>query len=379
MATMQSPPGAEAVIDGRRYLYFAGTAYYGLQGHPEVIAAACRAAERYGLGSATTRAWFGDMPPTLDVERCAAGYFAADAAFYYVSGYVGTQVLFGALAGEFAAVFVDELSHYSLIEAARATGRPVIPFAHRNPDELKAKLRKHTPAGARPLVATDGVFPVLGAIAPVGRYRDVLAAFPGSALLIDAAPGLGVLGAHGRGTFEHCLPDTATNVDLSEVTNDAGPHLFWSGTLSKAFGGFGGIVAGSSALVQRVKRGSHYFDGASALPPPVAAAAAKGLELLDQIPQMREQLWANVRSVKRGLAGLGLPTDDTPVPIICLKPGGPDDMRRIQGGLMERGIMIAYAASYSGLGPGGALRLAVCCLHTEAMIAQLLDAMAELL
>lgn len=375
MLVMQTPPGAEATIEGRRYLYFAGTSYYGLHGHAELIAAACEAARSYGLGSATTRAWFGDMPPTRQVERSAARYFGTEDAFYYVSGYVSGQVLLGVLAGESTTLFVDALSHYSLSDAARATGRPVVAFGHRDPDDLRAKLKAHLPAGGRPLVATDGVFPVLGTIAPVDRYREVLAPYPGAAVAIDDAHGLGVLGANGRGTMEHVCPGAAVNDDETAL----GPALFWSGTLSKAFGGFGGIAAGSRRFVERLKRGSHYFDGASALPPPVAAASAKGLDLLAGQPELRRRLGANVRAVKDGLRALGLTTDDTPVPIVCLKIGSGDHMRRIQEGLADRGIMVAYAASYSGLGPGGALRLAVCSLHTEPMIAQLLDAMRAVL
>ena len=93
MPVMQSPPGAETVIDGRRYLYFSGTGYLGLQGHPEVIRAACQATEQYGIGSATSRAGYGDTPPLVEAERQAARLFGAETAFYFMSGYVGNDIL----------------------------------------------------------------------------------------------------------------------------------------------------------------------------------------------------------------------------------------------------------------------------------------------
>ena len=77
MPRMESPPGAETVIDGRRYLYFAGTGYLGLQGHPAVIQAACDAVTRYGVGSATSRPLAGDTPPVLEVEHRAAEFLAS--------------------------------------------------------------------------------------------------------------------------------------------------------------------------------------------------------------------------------------------------------------------------------------------------------------
>lgn len=118
MPLMQSPPGAHTLIDGRRYLYFAGTGYLGLQGHPEVIRAACEATERYGVGSATSRTGFGNTPPVLEVERRAADLFGLDGAFYFMSGYVANSILILAFAETFDAVFVDELSHYCVFEAA---------------------------------------------------------------------------------------------------------------------------------------------------------------------------------------------------------------------------------------------------------------------
>ena len=95
---MESPPGAECVIDDRSYLYFGGTSYLGLHGHPEVIAAACEATRKYGIHPATSRSLFGNTPVTLAVERLAAEFFDLDDAFYFVSGYVSTAVLLQALA-----------------------------------------------------------------------------------------------------------------------------------------------------------------------------------------------------------------------------------------------------------------------------------------
>lgn len=375
---MQSAPGPETVIDGRRYLYFAGTGYLGLQGHPEVIRAACDATRHYGIGSATTRAWFGNTPPTLDVERLAARLFAADEAFYYPSGYLGNHILANVLAERFDAVFVDERSHYSLLEGVRSSARPIFTFGYRDPGGLEACLRANLRPGQRPLVATDGIFPVLGTIAPLAEYRQVLAEYPGAMLMIDDAHAAGVLGANGRGTYEYLgLPADRVNRDPDQPAFSDGPALLFSATTSKALGGFGGILPGARAFVARVKSVSHCYDGASAPPVPAAAATARALELLMAQPEMRTRLWENARLLKNGLRRLGLCVEDTPVPIVGLAIGDGPNMQRIQQTLVDRGIMIAHAASYSGLGPGGALRIAVFSTHTPPMIEQLVDAMAK--
>ena len=380
MPVMQSPPGAETIIDGRRYLYFAGTGYLGLQGHPEVVRAACEATRQYGIGSATTRAGLGNTPPVLDVEWQAARLFGTEDAFYFMSGYVGNDILTLLVQDEVDAVFVDELSHYCVFQAARLSGRPVHLFRHRDAEDLAGKLRTKLPSGGRPLVMSDGVFSALGTIAPVAEYREVLGRYPGSTLLIDDAHGIGVLGEHGRGTLEHAgLFEAGVNIDLPYREKADSPCLLVCGTLSKALGGFGGIIPGAPWIIERIKSTSDYHAGASPPPVPAAAASAQGLRLVMQHPEMRRRLWENVRMMKTGLGDLGLEVDDTPVPIICLTLGSAENMQRLQRELAERGVMIAYMAAYSGLGPEGALRLAVFSTHTEEMIRRLLDELRRLL
>jgi len=376
MPIMQGPPGARTVIDGRTYTYFAGTGYLGLQGHPEIIRAACEATRRYGIGSANSRTAFGNLPPTLEVERRAAEFFGLEEAFYFMSGYVGNNILVLLLGDSIDRVFVDESSHYCVFEAARLTGRTPVEFRHCDAGDLASKLRTELNPGARPLVLSDGVFAARGEIAPVAEYRSLLDDYPGSVLCIDDAHGLGVLGAGGRGTLEHAgLFDAGVN---SAALPCPAPRLLLCGTLSKAFGGYGGIIPGSREFIDRLKSTSPYYGGASAPPVPAAAATARALELVGADSDLRQRLRRNVDLLKGGLRALGLPVDDSPVPIACLTLGDAANMRRIQRELIERDIVVAYMAAYSGLGPEGALRIAVFATHTEEMIGELLDGLAAL-
>jgi len=374
MPLMQSPPGVYTVIDGQRYLYFAGTSYLGLQGHADVIRAACRATEQFGIGSATSRTGFGNTPPVLDVERQAARFFGHDDAFYYASGYSGNNILALAFSDRFDAVFVDELSHYCVFEAARLSGRPVTRFAHRDAADLAQRLRADLPPGGRPLVMSDGVFAARGSIAPVSDYHDVLAEYPGAILLLDDAHAIGVLGDKGRGTFEHAglFPHGVNCDEPTDSGDDGHPRLLLCGTLSKAIGGYGGIIPGAQSFIDQLKAASHYYGGASAPAIPVAAATARALAIAAGDLSLRTRLWENARAVKHGLRAMGLETDDTPVPIVCLTIGDAGNMQRIQRELMQRGIVVPYMAAYSGLGPEGALRLAVFATHTDEMIGRLL-------
>ena len=98
MHLMQSAPGPETTVDGRQYLYFCGTGYLGLHGHPDLIQAACDATQQYGLGTATTRAGYGSAPPIVEVEELAARFWDCEDAFYFASGYLGNHVVLSVLA-----------------------------------------------------------------------------------------------------------------------------------------------------------------------------------------------------------------------------------------------------------------------------------------
>jgi 7-keto-8-aminopelargonate synthetase-like enzyme len=381
----ESPPGPVVRIDGAEYLYFVGTSYLGLHGHPEVIRAACEATERYGIHSATSRGGFGNTPPTLSCERHAAEFFGSEASFCFPSGYAGNSILLRAVGSDFDALLVDEHSHYCVFEAAAQSGRPLLRFRHRDAGDLADNLRKHLKPQQRPLLMTDGVFSVRGTIAPLADYIAALADYPGAGLLVDDAHGVGVLGRRGRGTleyfglFEGVYAGSVNSKIVSPLaTREKGDSaVFFCATLSKALGGYGGIIPGSQRFIESVRSASHWYDGASAPPAPVAAASARALEMIQADPDLRPRLWANVRRLKDGLRAMSFDVDDTPVPIICLVLGDAANMRRIQQELMRRGIAVAYMAAYSGLPAAGGLRIAVFATHTGVMIQRLLDELRQ--
>ena len=379
MPMMQSPPGAETSIDGRRYLYFAGTGYLGLQGHLDVIRATCTAARQFGVGSATSRNRVGNTPPVLEVERRAAELFGTEDAFYFASGYMSPAVVLSVLGDRFDTVLIDELAHYCLQEAAAKLRCPILPFAHCSTDALEEKLKEAAAANHKVVVMTDGVFSALGRLSPVADYWRLLAGHPGSMLLVDDAHAYGVLGEHGRGSLEHAgLWGEEVNRRLPGQ-DDEGPGLWSCGTLSKALGGFGGIVPGSADAISILKSDSPYGFAASAPAVPVAAASAEALRIVIEQPEVLQQLRQNVAQLRSGLRELGLDVEDSPAAVVALQLETAEQMQHIQETLAERGIWIAYVPSYSGVGPQGLLRLAVFATHTTEMIDHLLGELASLL
>ncbi len=354
---MQGPPGPETVLDGRTVLYFGGTGYFGLHGHPDVIRAGVEAF-RLGTHAATTRAGFGNNPVLLDLERRLAEFFDTEQAVAFPSGYMSGLFLSGAAAGGFDAAFVDEHAHYSLKDGIAASGRSVSFYRHLDPDDLAAKLTAGLRPGARPLVLTDGVFPAFGRIAPLPALLGVLEPYDGL-LAVDDSHGSGVLGRNGRGTLEHhgLRP---------------GDRVFQAGTLSKAFGGHGGFMPLSGRLADRVRAGVNAYAGSTPTPTPIAAASAKGVELLAGHPEWRDALRRNAARLKSGLRALGLPVDDSPVPIAAWALTPAAEMARVQDALLSRGIAVARL-TYAGAPDGGILRATVFSTHTGDQIDRLLD------
>ncbi len=160
---------------------------------------------------------------------------------------------------------------------------------------------------------------------------------------------MGILGPHGRGTYDHY--------------GLVGERLLFGGTLSKAFGGFGGVIPGPKGFIDRVRSGP-VMIAASAPPSPVAAATLAGVEQVRSHLEFRERIWANARQLKQGIRGLGFEVEDTDVPIAAFALEGAKEMQRVHQEPMERGIAIQYTR-YSGAGADGVLRTVVFSTHTE--------------
>ena len=386
--SFDGPPDAMISVAGKVYLYFGGNGYFGLQADPEVLAATCEAVLRYGVGTATTRTAF-TSPPVFEVERRTAEMLGTPHALYTASGYVANQILLESLEKTFDRIFIDEAAHYSLFDAIRrlrGARRKPITFKHRNTNDLREQLDSNLQLHERPIVLTDGVFSLLGTIAPLNEYTTLLTHYEGASLLVDDAHGFGVLGESGRGTLEHFGLDTSVvNQTAADSMDDLGfpctdtaisesVRTYLTFSLSKAVGGSGGIIPGSESFIQRLKDWSAVYFGASAPASPIAAATAKSLSMLID-STFRQKLQENVKSLHSGLRRIGLEITESPLPMVILTLGSSGNMRRIQKELSESGILVSYLPRNAGLGSQGALRIAVFATHTLQMIQELIDSL----
>jgi 8-amino-7-oxononanoate synthase len=360
---MESAPSTETIINGRRYLYFGGTSYFGLHADQNLMKAGIRAWRKLGHSTATSRAGMGTSPLYIQVERAASEFFGTNSAAYLPSGYLSNLAGLKALHenGGFDVIFIDEYSHFSAFDAALATGVPTHTITHMVIDQLETKLKSCLRPGQVPLMLCDGLFPTLGQIVHAPEIVEILQPYQGL-LWLDEAHTMGILGPNGRGVYDHF-----------GLTGD---RLFSAGTLAKAFGGFGGIIPGPSNYIKAVMNGQ-VMVGASAVPPPLAAATLVGIQQVAANPQWRKRLWANGQLLKKGIKSLGFDVEDSDVPIAAFQLGSSASMKQVHRELLQRGIAIQHA-HYAGVGEEGVLRIVVFSNHTPEQIRFLIDELGQL-
>jgi 7-keto-8-aminopelargonate synthetase-like enzyme len=357
---MEGPPGTEVILNGIKVLYFAGTDYFQLHGHPDLQSRAADALWKYGMGSATSRSLTGTTPLLQELEQAIARFYQAEDAVYLPSGYLSNHAGLNALKemDRFEVVFLDEDAHDSLREAALCLGKQVVRFKSGSVDDLAQKLSTHTDHHIRPLIATDGVFPARGIIAPLDRYLELAARYNG-VIWIDDAHATGVLGDHGRGTCEYLGLES--------------PQLYCGSTLSKAFGAYGGMISGEREFIEMVRNGSVATSSNAPLSAAMAASL-RGIELIQKHPEWRKKLHENVLYLRKSLESIHIHAGQGILPIVAFRAGSAEQMARIQQQILKEGIYIQYTR-YRGSGKEGILRMVLFSNHSKEQMDRLVEAL----
>ncbi|HUX08038.1 MAG TPA: pyridoxal phosphate-dependent aminotransferase family protein [Acidobacteriota bacterium] len=349
-------------LDSRSVLYFGGTNYFGMSYNRDVILTAQEGLIRWGISSAGSRETTGSAAPHVALEEALAGFLEREEVVSYCSGYSINLVVLQALRGVYDICLVDAGAHCSVKDAVTGSAMPSVTFEHRSAEDLAAKLRQHCASGEKPVVCTDGVYSS-GALAPMAEYREA-ALSCGGAVMMDDAHGVGVLGETGKGTLEYL------GVEAEGV--------YQTGTLSKAFGCFGGFVAGDAPISQLIRSGSPAYVGATPLPPAFAGAAMASIDIVCKNPELRSSLRKNTARMKSGLRALGIDFEDGPTPIAIFVLGDRKFNERIHQQLLERDILVPYNF-YPGGPEDGFFRMVVTAAHSFKQIDRVLDALGELI
>jgi glycine C-acetyltransferase len=345
--TMDSPADGWMVVDGKRVLNFCTNNYLGLANHPVLKEAAGRAIEEWGVGPGAVRTIAGTQRLHVECEKRLAAFKHVEAALLVQSGFCANQAAIPPLVGRdretgaLDVIFSDRLNHASIIDGARLSGAKIVVYEHCDPADLEAKIREYMPDHRRGLMVTDGVFSMDGDVAPLDRLYEVASRY-GVLTMVDDAHGEGVLG-QGRGIVAHFGLEGQFDVEI--------------GTLSKAFGVMGGVIAGRGVVVEYIRQKARPNLFSSALTPADTAACMAAVEYVEAHPELVKRLWENAEYFKAGIKKLGIDTGRTETPIVPVMLGDVKLAKEFSARLFEYGVF-AMALGFPTV-PQGQARIRV--------------------
>jgi glycine C-acetyltransferase len=302
--------------------------YLGLAGHPEIIAAAKDALDKWGYGLASVRFICGTQTLHHTLEAKISEFLGAESAILYSSCFDANGGLFETILTEADAVISDELNHASIIDGIRLCKAKRLRYKNCDMDDLETKLREAAECRIK-LIATDGVFSMDGTIAPLDKICEA-AERHGALVMVDDSHAVGFIGPNGRGVHE--LKGVMGKVDII------------TGTLGKALGGAGGgYTAARKEIVDMLRQRSRPYLFSNTLVPSVAAGSLKALEIVSRSPDLRGKLNSNTAFFREKMAAAGFKLKDGVHPITPIMLGDAELAQKFAASLLQKGV---YAVGF---------------------------------
>ncbi|BAY40933.1 8-amino-7-oxononanoate synthase [Nostoc sp. NIES-2111] len=361
--TIHGRAGATVILAGQEVINFASNDYLGLAGDERLIAAAVAATEEFGTGSTGSRLLSGHRELHRDLEQAIASLKQTEDAVVFSSGYLANIGAIAALVGKRDLILSDQYNHSSLKNGAILSGATIIEYSHCDVTQLRNQLLQQRQNYRRCLILTDSVFSMDGDLCLLPELLDLAEEFS-CMLLLDEAHATGVMGETGAGCVEYF--------------GCTGRQLVQIGTLSKALGSLGGYVAGSHTLIDYLRNRAPSWIYTTALSPADTAAALAAINIVQQEPQHRMQLWQNVNYLKKLLQELPslklLPSES---PILCFQLASATEALQVGKQLKQAGIFAP--AIRPPTVPTSRIRISLMATHQTAHIERLVAVLAGLL
>ena len=297
---VESAQGAWIIVNGKKVLNLCSNNYLGLAGDPKIGQAAIGAIKKYGVGPGAVRALSGNSILHEELETRFAKFKHTEAALVVQGGYIANLVAIQTLMGKEDIVISDELNHASIIDAIRLAGiKNKFIYKHNEMADLEAKLKEVGVTDKQVMIVTDGVFSMDGDIARLPQIVELAKKY-NAITVVDDAHGEGVLG-NGRGIVEHFGLHGQVDVEV--------------GTLSKAFGVVGGVIAGKKQVIDYLQTKARQFLFSTGISIPDAAALIAGVTLLEESDELVKKLWENGDYLKSEFKKAGFDTGVSETPI----------------------------------------------------------------
>ncbi|MBI3173240.1 MAG: glycine C-acetyltransferase [Chloroflexi bacterium] len=360
--TIGSAQGARLVVDGKDVLNFCSNNYLGLANHPKIVEAAKEATKKYGVGPAAVRSIAGTMDLHVELEKRLAKFKGAEDVITFQSGFTANLGTISALVGKEDVIFSDRLNHASIIDGCRLSGAKIIAYDHNDASALEAAIKEAAGTYRRALIVTDGVFSMDGDIAPLPALYEVAKKYD-ILFMVDDAHGEGVLGKGGRGIVDHFGLHGKVDIEV--------------GTMSKAFGVMGGIVAGDKTIIEWLRQRGRPFLFSSAVTVPDAAACLAAVDLLENSTELVDRLWDNAKYFKAEMKKLGFDTGVSETPITPIMLGEAPLAQQFSRELFEEGVF-AMSIGFPTVPKGKArIRVMISASHDRDDLGQGLEAFAK--
>ena len=317
--------GEIEVGSGERVLNFCANNYLGLADNEELADAGKKALDRYGYGMASVRFICGTQEEHKQLEARISGFLGMEDTILYSSCFDANAGLFETLLGEEDAIISDALNHASIIDGVRLSKARRYRYANNDMADLRARLEEAKDARFR-LIATDGVFSMDGIIANLRGVCDLAEEYD-AMVMVDDSHAVGFVGAHGRGSAEHC--GVEGRIDII------------TGTLGKALGGAsGGYTSAKREVVDLLRQRSRPYLFSNTLMPAIAAASLKVFEMIEAGDELRARLYANADRFRSKMSAAGFRLAGADHPIIPVMIGDATLASRMADMLLERGIYV---------------------------------------
>jgi len=353
----------EGVVNGHHVIMAGTNNYLGLSCDPRCIAAAQAAAERWGTGTTGSRMANGTFVEHLELEREIADFYGVDHAIVFTTGYAATQGMCATLAGPGDVILLDADSHASIYAGVQLSGAEIIRFKHSDPADLEKRLKRLGERTADTLIVAEGIYSMLGDVAPLREIAALKRQY-GGFLLVDEAHSMGVLGAHGRGAAE-----------AAGVEDDVD---FFVGTFSKSLGGVGGYCTSRHALLDAVRFSTRPYIFTASGSPSVIASTRRALAIVRAEPELRDRLWQNAHRLYQALQDLGLTVGPNPSPVVAVTLTDRLQAIKCWDTLLRNGVYVNLVVPPASPSVHSMLRCSVSAAHTPAQVDRIIAGYARL-
>ena len=347
-----------AVIKGKETILLGTYNYMGMTFDPDVIAAGKEALEKFGSGTNGSRMLNGTFRDHMEAEEALRDFYGTSGAIVFSTGYQANLGMMATLVGKGEYIILDADSHASIYDGCAMGNAEVVRFRHNSVEDLDKRLGR-LPAEAGKLVVLEGVYSMLGDIAPL-KEMVAVARRHGAMVLVDEAHSMGFFGPHGRGVYED--QGVADDVD------------FIVGTFSKSVGTVGGFCVSNHPKFDAIRLACRPYIFTASLPPSVVATAATSIRKLMHAHNKRQHLWENARTLHAGLKALGfrLGTDTPQSAIIAVILEDQEQAVAMWQVLLDSGLYVNMARPPATPAGTYLLRCSLCAEHTPEQIARVI-------